>query len=156
MRLCTQIELIDIRKHAESDTSRATHQHQHAQIRLPSHLLIVFLLIFINISPNSCSGACANAHPQSSPHTNPAECNMNLELHTIIISFYLSGYFKIRRYCSAPNSSVLAAIQRRAQKRRCRMSRTGANKRQLLRRPAWTDRGVGRIKCRQYDPDVLL
>ena len=150
MRLCTQI---DIRKYAESDTSRATHQNQHAQIRLPSPLLIVFLLIF---TPNACSGACANAHPQSSPHTNPAECNMNLEPHTIVIPFYLPGYVLIRRYRSAPNSSVLAAIQRGAQKRRCCMSRTGANKRQLLRRPAWTDRGVGRIKRHRYEPDVLL
>ena len=140
--------------HVNTDTIRAILKH--AQIHLSSHLLIVFLLICINMSPNSCSGACANAHPQSSPHTNPAECNMNLEPHTIIILFYLSGYFLIRLYRSAPNSSVLAAIQRRAQKRRCGMSRTGTSNRQLLRRPAWTDRGMGRIKRRQYHPDVLI
>ena len=53
-----------------------------------------------------------------------------------------------------PQPSFLAAIQSGPPKRRWRMSRTVPNKRQLLRRPAWTDREVGRIKHHWHESDV--
>ena len=32
---------------------------RHAQIRLPSHLWILFLMLLVSISPKPCNGACA-------------------------------------------------------------------------------------------------
>ena len=64
MRACTQI---DTGTHADTNTSRAIHQH--AQIRLPSDILIPFFMLFISMSPNSCSGACTNTYTQAHPHT---------------------------------------------------------------------------------------
>ena len=46
--------------------------HQHAQIRLPSRLWILFLMLFVSMSPNFCrGGAWANAHSLFRPNPNP-------------------------------------------------------------------------------------
>ena len=43
----------------------------HVQIRLTSHLWIIFLMLIISILPNSCCGVFANAHPRSNIHPQP-------------------------------------------------------------------------------------
>ena len=35
---------------------------QHAQLRLPSHLWILFVMLLISISPKSCDGACTKTY----------------------------------------------------------------------------------------------
>ena len=41
--------------------------HQHKQIRLPSHLRILFLMVLISMVPNSYGGACVNTHANCRP-----------------------------------------------------------------------------------------
>ena len=70
---------------------------QRTQIRLPSHLWILFFMLLLSISPNHCSGACATTYLQSCPclHPNPVSL-----AHTVTLSFNLSQ-------CLEPNPSVL-------------------------------------------------
>ena len=49
----------DIRAQAPTGRQSNTSIHQHAPIRVPSHLWILIFAIFISISPNRCRGACA-------------------------------------------------------------------------------------------------
>ena len=59
----TLVASANIRTHTQTKTPRQRKQiHQHAKIRLPSQLWVLFPMLFISISPNPCSGACVNAH----------------------------------------------------------------------------------------------
>ena len=135
MGLCTQIDT-----GARADTLAFRAIHHHAQIRLPSDLLILTLMLFASMSPNSCSGACANAHPQSSPRTNPAEYKINPDAHTVIISFIpiffnstLSLCPQLQRSRRNPERSSKAllmhvsnCLQQKAIASKARMDRSGS------------------------------
>ena len=53
---------------------RSTSLHQQAQIRVPSHLGILFLTLLIGMSPDCCSGARAIAHLECSHLPSPQTC----------------------------------------------------------------------------------
>ena len=61
---CTLIALrVALRMYALIQAQRKIGaMHQHAQIRLPSHLLVPLLVLLTSTSPHSCSGACAKLY----------------------------------------------------------------------------------------------
>ena len=103
------------------------------QIRLPSHLWVLFLMLLISISPNPCRGACWTTHIQSHPHYTPCL----FRPHTVTLSFNLSQCLKLnptvlllphahpQRSCRNPKWSSKAPLTHASSSRQKAIARTG-------------------------------
>ena len=112
--------------HARIRFHRRKHKvvHQHAQIRFPSHLRILFLMALISMSPNSDSGE-HNAHPKPRPYPSPSSASPNGS-HSLQVTHTRACARTQTQTCTYVHNhlSVLAKIQRAAQKRRSGVSQT--------------------------------
>ena len=81
-----------------------------------------------------------------------------MQIFTLTMPRFCSNcpqYFELDPTARPSISRLLAAVHRGASKRRQRMP-PNVSRRLLLRRTAWGDRGVGRIRCHRYESHVLL
>ena len=122
-------------------------------ICLYSRLWILFFILLIKVLPNSCRGARANAHPQSCAYPPTAVFILVMQILPARYHHFvqLPSIFRTQPHCFASHANpfcVLAEKRPGAQTYLCSHMPQAVPERRLLRRSAWTYRGVGHVKDR--------